>query len=320
MAFYRKAVWFYRGWKEYTQEGYIEAEKSFNPTDLDVNLKGKSYIITGATSGIGKCLTEEIAKRGGTVHMVCRNMQEAEVIRYSLIDQTKNNEIHLHVLDLSHPRSVYQFTQEFREQFSCLDAIIHNAGCMVYTCHVDPDGIEKNFAINVLSPHIITRQLVPLLHKSERGRVVFVSSGCMLVQKLDPTDIQCQSLKQFDGMHVYANNKRQQVVLAEMYSREYPQLFCAAMHPGWTDTKGVQTTMPEFYARMQDRLRTPRQGADTALWLAISPAPLKNTSGLFYQDRVAIPTHMPLSFTKPTLQEEDSFIKQVDHLMERMTR
>ncbi|KAG8335837.1 Dehydrogenase/reductase SDR member 12 [Homalodisca vitripennis] len=91
MAFYRKAVWFYRGWKEYTQEGYIEAEKSFNPTDLDVNLKGKSYIITGATSGIGKCLTEEIAKRGGTVHMVCRNMQEAEVIRYSLIDQTKNN-------------------------------------------------------------------------------------------------------------------------------------------------------------------------------------------------------------------------------------
>lgn len=45
---------------------------------------------TGATSGIGQCLTEEIARRGGTVHMVCRNMQVAEVIRYSLIDQTKN--------------------------------------------------------------------------------------------------------------------------------------------------------------------------------------------------------------------------------------
>lgn len=49
--------------------------------------------------------------------------------------------------------------------------------------------------------------------RSERGRVVFVSSGCMMVQKLDPTDIQCQSLKQFDGMHVYATNKRQQVGL-----------------------------------------------------------------------------------------------------------
>lgn len=68
-----------------------------------------------------------------------------------------------------------------------------------------------------------------------------------------------------------------------MYSREYPQLFCAAMHPGWTDTTGIQTTMPEFYSRMKERLRTPLQGADTALWLAISPAPLKNTSGLFYQ-------------------------------------
>lgn len=41
--------------------------------------------------------------------------------------------------------------------------------------------------------------------------------------------------------------------------------------------------MPEFYERMKDRLRTPLQGADTALWLAMSPAPLKNTSGLFYQ-------------------------------------
>ena len=47
-------------------------------------------ILTGATSDIGKVLTEEIAKRGGTVHMVCRNMPVAEVIRYSLIDKTNN--------------------------------------------------------------------------------------------------------------------------------------------------------------------------------------------------------------------------------------
>lgn len=47
-------------------------------------------ICLGATSAIGQCLTKQIAMRGGTVHMVCRNMQVAEVIRYSLIDQTKN--------------------------------------------------------------------------------------------------------------------------------------------------------------------------------------------------------------------------------------
>jgi hypothetical protein len=52
MAFYRKALWFYRGWQEYTNEGFLEAEKKFNPQDLDVNLKGKSYIITGKNNQI----------------------------------------------------------------------------------------------------------------------------------------------------------------------------------------------------------------------------------------------------------------------------
>lgn len=47
MAFYRKAMWFYRGWKDYTQEGFLDAEKKFNPGDLDVDLTGKSYMITG---------------------------------------------------------------------------------------------------------------------------------------------------------------------------------------------------------------------------------------------------------------------------------
>lgn len=73
------------------------------------------------------------------------------------------------------------------------------------------------------------------------------------------------------------------VVMTEVYSREYPKLFCAAMHPGWTDTEGLQKSLPEFYSRMKSRLRTPEQGADTALWLAVSSKPLLNTSGLFYQ-------------------------------------
>lgn len=68
-----------------------------------------------------------------------------------------------------------------------------------------------------------------------------------------------------------------------MYSRDYPKLFCGSMHPGWVDTPGLQMSMPEFYTRMKERLRTPEQGADTALWLSISKAPLQNTSGLFYQ-------------------------------------
>ncbi|XP_075228911.1 dehydrogenase/reductase SDR family member 12-like [Lycorma delicatula] len=71
------------------------------------------------------------------------------------------------------------------------------------------------------------------------------------------------------------------VVLAEIYSREYPNIFCASMHPGWVDTDGMKESMPEFYNQMKDRLRTPKQGADTVVWLALAERPINNTSGLF---------------------------------------
>lgn len=47
MSFYRKAMWFYKSWQDYTQTGFTEAEKNFSPTDLDVDLKGRSFMITG---------------------------------------------------------------------------------------------------------------------------------------------------------------------------------------------------------------------------------------------------------------------------------
>lgn len=47
MSFYRKAMWFYKSWQDYTLTGFAEAEKSFDPADLDVDIKGKSFMITG---------------------------------------------------------------------------------------------------------------------------------------------------------------------------------------------------------------------------------------------------------------------------------
>lgn len=213
---------------------------------------------------------------------------------------------------------MFRFAQDFRDQSGNLDVLIHNAGSMVPNRQTDPDGIEKNFAVNVLAPHILTRQLIPLLHKAKPGRVIFVASGGMLVQKLDVTDIQCQRMKAGDVTLIYDNHKRQQVTLAEMYSRDYADVFCAAMHPGWVDTAGMRAAWPEFATRIHQRLRTPRQGADTAIWLAVAQRPTLNTSGLFYQDRVAIPPHLPMSFTKASLLEEESFIKQLDQMMERL--
>merc|ERR1719228_1078940 len=84
MSVFRNSVWFAKGLREYTQSGYSAAAKSFVASDLDVDCKGKEYMITGSNSGIGKVTALEIAKRGGSVHMVCRNPKTAEEARQEI--------------------------------------------------------------------------------------------------------------------------------------------------------------------------------------------------------------------------------------------
>merc|ERR1712209_123798 len=101
-----------------------------------------------------------------------------------------------------------------------------------------------NFATNTLGTYLLTTGLLPLLEKSDQPRVITVSSGGMLVQKLNVDDLQFQKMSKYDGTMAYAQNKRQQV-------------------------------------KMKDKLRSVEQGADTVVWLAISPAALQGDSGQF---------------------------------------
>ena len=147
----------------------------------------------------------------------------------------------------------------------------------------------------------MTRGMMNLLKKSEEPRVVTVSSGGMLVQKLDVDDLQFEKLSPFDGTMAYAQNKRQQVVMTEEWAREHAGVHFSVMHPGWADTPAVRTSMPgeltradfavkvsstffitDFYEKMKDKLRTVAQGADTILWLAVAKDPVSKPSGLFW--------------------------------------
>jgi dehydrogenase/reductase SDR family protein 12 len=113
MALFRSVVWFSKGMLEYTKQGFEKAQKSFNPADLEVDLSTRAIMITGANSGIGKVTALEgilsvlfqlkfsvlnknlnnkipVAKRGATVHMVCRSKERGEAARQEIVDQSKN--------------------------------------------------------------------------------------------------------------------------------------------------------------------------------------------------------------------------------------
>lgn len=305
-------MWFLKGMREYTASGYQAAAKHFRTEDLEVDCSGKSYLITGANSGIGKEAALEIAKRGGTVHLVCRNPKYGEEAKQELIETSGNALIHLHIVDMSLPRAVHAFTQKFAAENEKLDVLVNNAGCMVNTRELTEDNLEKNFATNTLGTHIITEGLVELLKKSSDPRVIIVSSGGMLVQKLNTSDLQFEKLTPFDGTMAYAQNKRQQVVMTEVYAKKYPEIHFSSMHPGWADTPAVQSSMPDFHAKMKGRLRTTAQGADTILWLAIAEDVRKYSSGLFWQDRTPVATHLPLAWTKSSPQEEQDLMSSLD--------
>ncbi|XP_071455355.1 dehydrogenase/reductase SDR family member 12-like [Hetaerina americana] len=317
MSYYRLMIWYLKGRKEYTRIGYEAASKHFCEDDLKVDCKGKVYVITGANSGIGKCVALDVAKRGGCVHMVCRNPQYAETAKNEIVEASGSKDVYIHILDLSVPRDVVKFANEFQETVNSCDVLVNNAGCMLHEKQVDGDGLEKNFATNSLGTHILTKKLMPLLKKTDKSRVVTVTSGGMLLQKLSHEDIQLEKMVPFDGTTAYSQQKRQQVTMTEMYAKEYPEVHFSVMHPGWADTPAVRSAMPSFYEKMKDTLRTPEQGADTALWLAISDKALQHPSGLFFQDRAPVSIHLPLAWTRSTDAEKEIFMNQMNELMKK---
>uniref|UniRef100_A0A8B9J8N0 Si:ch211-165b10.3 n=1 Tax=Astyanax mexicanus TaxID=7994 RepID=A0A8B9J8N0_ASTMX len=319
MSLYRNIVWFIKGMQEYTRGRYETASKSFVTKDLDVSVVGRSFMITGANSGIGKEAAMAIAKKGflwfgsGRFYSThCRHYNKAAMI-------------YVHLLDLSETRKVWEFAEAFKREHPTLNVLINNAGCMVNQRELTSDGLEKNFATNTLEirknypttfrvgVYVLTKCLIPLLEKSRDPRVITVSSGGMLVQQLNSADLQTERTA-FDGTMVYAQNKRQQVVMTEVWAKAHPKIHFSVMHPGWADTAAVATAMPQFYQMMRDRLRTAEQGADTVVWLAVSSAAKATASGLFFQDRRVVPTHLPLAWTSSSQEEIQVFRGQLETL------
>eukprot|EP00116_Pleurobrachia_bachei_P001931 sb/3462193/ len=329
MSIYRNTVWLAKGLLEYTKSGYTAAAKDFKPTDLQVDCTSRHYLITGSNSGIGRETAMEVAKRGGTVHMVCRNKISAEKVRDEIVAETSNSEVHVHVLDLSQIGKVKTFTEEFMKEHSALHVLVNNAGCMVNTREVTGEGFESNFATNTLGTYTLTEGLVPLLQRTAaesgvRCRVITVSSGGMLTNKLDLSDLQSERVGKFDGTMVYAQNKRQQVIMVEEWARRYPDIMFSSMHPGWADTPAVRSAMPDFYEKMKDKLRTPQQGADTAVWLSVAPdgsaAVDLTKNGEFWQDRRVVGKHLPLAWSKSSAVEKVQLMDTLKELSEAQGR
>jgi dehydrogenase/reductase SDR family member 12 len=271
----------------FTSAGYRLRERGFEPTP---DLSARTFLVTGAGSGLGAAACGLLAGAGARVHMLVRDEQKGERVRAELAAGAGRGELRLWRCDVSRPDSVREFAAAFAAEVRALDALVNNAGVMAPERIHTPEGVELTFATNVAGPFLLTALLLPAL-ESAGGRIVNVSSGGMYTAKLQGDDLQLER-RRFDPARFYAHTKRCEVVLTELWQDRIagPGASAHSMHPGWADTPGVRTSLPTFRKVMRPLLRDERQGADTIAWLCWARAPLADP-GRFWHDRRPRPTH-----------------------------
>jgi dehydrogenase/reductase SDR family protein 12 len=270
----------------FTRLGYAARRHLYDWEPLEsLRLDGRTAIVTGATSGLGREAAELLARQGARVCVVGRNPERTARAAAEIPGSESD------VADLSSLAETRAFAERYAAGHDRLDVLVLNAGAMTHEFTVTDEGYEVTFATHVLSQFLLLRALRPLLEAAPAGRVIVVASGGMYLERLDVEALQ-PTPETYDGVKAYSRAKRAQVALAEEWTRELvgTNITVNTMHPGWSDTPGLRTALPGFSRVLSPLLRSAHQGADTIAWLAASPE-VEGRSGLFFLDREARPTH-----------------------------
>lgn len=288
------------GLAHFTRWGYRRGRRRWNPDSTTIT--GRRMVITGASSGLGYEAARALAERGADLVLVMRNEIRAWEVVQELRAQSGNEHIRCEIADLANMDEVDDLTRRLNDEGRPIDVLINNAGALFDEWEQTSEGLERTFALLLLSPWRLTRALHSLLAAAPAARVINVVSGGMYTQKLKVAHLQ-PTPDAFDGATAYARCKRALMVVTEEWAAAWREdgIAVNAMHPGWADTPGVEKSLPIFRRLMGPILRSPREGADTIIWLAAA-AQADLTSGRLFLDREPRTTHL-LSRTKESAAE-----------------
>lgn len=286
----------------FTKLGYLTRRRVDDWDTTTSDLSGRVIVVTGATSGLGKCAAERLAGLGAAVVVVGRSEDRNAATVDDIAETTGSTSVTHAACDLGDLDQVRDLAKRVLADHDRLDVLIHNAGALSAERQLAPDGVEMTVASQVVGPFLLTHLLVDRLSASGPARVLTMSSGGMYTASLTVSGLQ-MSPDDYQGAKQYALAKRAQVTLNEMWAERCGDrgIRFHAMHPGWADTPGVEAALPGFRKVMGALLRSPEQGADTLVWLAADDGEPLTTNGRFWLDR------RPRSLHKlPTTKRSDT--------------
>ena len=248
-------------------------------------LRGRVAVVTGASGGLGLAAATGLARAGARVWLIGRDRGRTDAAARRIQETVDGAEVDVATANLARLADVRDVARTMTAATDRLDVLIHNAGTLVPDYQQTVDGVEVTAQTHLVAPFLLTSLLFPLLRSTPGSRVLTVSSGGMYTTGLD-VDALTPDPDGFDGVAAYAQTKRAQVVLSQEWARRTAGsgVTFHAAHPGWADTPGLQSSLPRFRRLMGPLLRSPEQGADTIVWLAVSPRALES-NGRFWHDR-----------------------------------
>ncbi|XP_041670126.1 retinol dehydrogenase 12-like [Cheilinus undulatus] len=249
-------------------------------------LDGKTAIITGANSGIGKETAIDLAKRGARIIMACRDLERGQAAVQEVIERSDNDNVVYMNLDLSDSKSIREFAEAVNKDEPRLNLLINNAGVMFSAYGKTVDGFESQIGINHFGHFLLTYLLIDLMKRSAPGRIVMVSSIAHRLGTINLDDI--NSEKSYDRKLAYSQSKLANVLFARTLAKklEGTGITTYSLHPGivqselWRHTSAPMQLLMKLAGPI---IKTAPQGARTVIYCAVEPS-LAKQSGGYYSD------------------------------------
>ena len=247
-------------------------------------MTGRTVLVTGATSGIGKATALGLAARGAHLAITGRDSGRTEAAARE-IRAAGGGQVDVFVADLSSRSEVRRLAAEVLQRLPRLDVLINNVGGYWNTRRVTADGLEHTFALNHLAPFLLTNLLLDRLKDTAPARVVTVSSHAHAGGRMDFDDL--QGARSYSGARAYNQSKLANVLFTYELARRLrgTSVTANALHPGVVRTSfgaegpaGVQRLLVPL---IRPFMKSPAQGAATSIHLASAPE-LEEVTGRYF--------------------------------------